>query len=339
MAVAEALEMANLANWDVSVEPMMALPRGSKCEECSAPLNGTHDEMCAIGDHEGLDFSRKVLPDDCVVPLPVHKHRAVVRTNPFTGEREVLSVGGVNYTPISNEIMGATLQAILDDSGAIVDTAGSLRGGLDTFITARMPKGILVGGVDAVEMNIAGLNYFEPGRSSEFLITPVRVVCANTQAAALANFRSRWTFRHSPTAPARVSEAREKLGITFDYVDAFSAEAEKMINAQLTIADLEKVCREIWPAPDKDATDKVRERDADFMRLIKKVFKGETNANIGKGNTGSHWSGWATLTEVADHWIDVPGDAENANTVRAERALLGATARIKSQAFKLLQVA
>ncbi|SDC25385.1 DUF932 domain-containing protein [Actinokineospora iranica] len=340
MTTTEALKLARLDNWNVSMEPLMALPTGTICVECSAVLDSQHDDMCSVGDHEGLDDTRTVTKDDCVNPVMVPHHRAVVRTNPFTGKRETLSVGGLEYTPIQNETMAETLQAILDESGAIVDTAGSLRDGLDTFVTARMPEGILVGGVDAVELHLAGFNYFQPGKSSEFLITPVRVVCANTQAAALGNHKSRWAVRHSPNAPARILEAREALKLSFDYRDAFADEAEKMLKEQLTIREFEKVCREIWPQPAGEAPPVVKERDDALMGTLKKLFRGDTNANIIKGKTGTHWAGYQTIVEYIDHHAAIIGGGEDSARIRAERALLGKDApERKQKAFKLLQVA
>lgn len=339
MTVAEALKLAKLDNWNVRMEPLVAAVPNGKCVECAQPKGETHDDECATGDHDGEDDTRIVDEHDTAIPVEVPFHRAVVRDNPGNGLPEVLSVGGLDYTPISNEVMGETLQAILDTSGAIVDTAGSLRDGLDTFITARLPKGIMVGGVDPIELNLAGLNYFQPGKSSEFLITPVRVVCANTQAAALAHYRSRYTIRHSPNAPQRIQEAREALKITFDYRDAFAEEAEKMIRADLTIKNFEKLCREIWPQPTEDANTAVKERDDQRTSTLLSIFKGGTNENIrGKSTKGTHWSGYQTVVEYMDHFAPVR-DQENAARIRAERALMGKALETKELAFKLFQVA
>lgn len=339
MTVADALKAAKLDNWDVRMEPLVAAVATDRCPECAARLGKQHEDTCVTGDHDGEDDTRTVDEHDTSVPLGVPHHRAVTRVNPFTGLREVLSVGGMDYTPISNELMGETLAAILDQSGAIVDTAGSLRGGLDTFITARMPKGILVGGVDQIELNLAGLNYFQPGRSSEFLVTPVRVVCANTQAAALGNHQSRWAFRHSPSAPVRVAEAREALKITFDYADAFHAEAEKMIKESLAIKKFEELCREIWPKPADDARQDVKDRDDELTSTLLTIYKGDTNSNIRKGNRGNYWTGFQTVAEYLDHFAPVRGEAEDAARTRAERAVLGRGREVKHQAFKLFQVA
>ncbi|SES49110.1 phage/plasmid-like protein TIGR03299 [Actinokineospora terrae] len=338
MTVADALKLAKLDNWDVRLDPAASPSTGTQCPECSAKLGATHGDMCEIGDHEGEDDTRLVVEDDCVEWLTTDDYRAVTRISPFTGKRELLSFVGPEYTPISNELMGETLVAILDQSGAVVDTAGALRGGKETFITARIPKGIMVGGVDPVQMNLAALGYFHQGRANEFLATMVRVVCANTQTAAIHGHVSRWAFRHTPSGPDKVANARDALKITFDYADAFAEEAEKMIGQDLAIKEFEALCREIWPAPADDARSDVKERDDLLTTELMTIFKGDTNANIGgRRKKGTHWSGFQTIGEYIDHRAPVAG--ENAATARAERALMGRGNQIKHQAFKLFQVA
>jgi len=53
---------------------------------------------------------------------------ATVRTNPFTGQPEALGVVGGGYLPLQNEDHAEFLNLLADQSGAVFDTAGSLRG-------------------------------------------------------------------------------------------------------------------------------------------------------------------------------------------------------------------
>jgi hypothetical protein len=102
-----------------------------------------------------------------------------------------------------------------DESGAaFLETAGSMRGGADVFVTMKLPTTMLVGGVDELDVNIAILNNHIGTRAITGLITPTRIVCANTQRAALANARSSFKIRHTERAADRVHQAREQLGLT-----------------------------------------------------------------------------------------------------------------------------
>ena len=146
---------------------------------------------------------------------------ATVRTNPFTGEPEALGVVGGGYTPLQNEDHAEFLNLLADESGAIFDTAGSLRGGRQVFITMQLPNSLTIGGTDRVDLNIAALNSHDGSSAFRILVTPVRVVCANTQSAALRNHESSFSIRHTRNAKAAVQAARDALGLTFTYVDAF----------------------------------------------------------------------------------------------------------------------
>src|SRR5882757_4171398 len=116
----------------------------------------------------------------------------------------------------------------------------------------KFPTGVRVGGVDAVNLYLCALSSHDGSRALTGLATPVRVVCANTQAAALANHRASFTIRHTRGAKFALGEARRALQLTFDHFDAFQVEAEKMINESLSDDQFHDVARTVW-AVDADA--------------------------------------------------------------------------------------
>ena len=167
----------------------------------------TAEDALRLGHLGGWDV-RKValtateLSEDGVHSIAVPDHFATVRTSPFTGHPEALGVVGRGYTPLQNEEHCEFLNRLADESGAIFDTAGSLRGGRQVFVTMRLPETMRVGGVDDVTVNIAALNSHDGSMAFRLLVTPVRVVCANTQAAALRDARVVYSSRRPPH-PAR----------------------------------------------------------------------------------------------------------------------------------------
>lgn len=335
MTVDQAMELAKLGEWNVRTEPLMALVPGHQCVECGHLQGDRHDDLCATGDHDGVDDSRLVDEHDTAIPTEVPDHKAVVRDNPESRKPEVLGVSGLDYTPIQNEQLAEMVKAITDQSEGFVETAGSLRGGRDVFITTKLPEGLTVGGVDALDLYLAGMNTHDGRRALRLITTPVRVVCANTQAAALDNYRSSFTIRHTPGAHKRVQEAREALQLTWSYAQEFQAEAEKMITEKLTIKAFEKLCREIWPKPDDEASTVLKDADDKRMADLLGLFRtADTQENI----RGTRWAGYQAITELVDHFAPVK-DTENAATVRAERALFGQAKAVKEKAFELLAVA
>jgi phage/plasmid-like protein (TIGR03299 family) len=149
------------------------------------------------------------------------------------------------YQPFQNEALVDYLHTLTDESGACLDTAGSMRGGADVVVTMKLPTTMLVGGIDELDVNIAFLNNHTGNRAITGLITPTRIVCANTQRAALANARSSFKIRHTANAGDRVQQAREQLGLTWKYVAEFQTQAERMINESLEEVEFRKVCDQI----------------------------------------------------------------------------------------------
>ena len=78
---------------------------------------------------------------------PAEGAYATIRDNPFeVGQVDVLGIVGETYRPVQNEEMTDILNILVDESGAVFDTAGSLRGGTQTFVTMKLPGHMLIGG-------------------------------------------------------------------------------------------------------------------------------------------------------------------------------------------------
>jgi phage/plasmid-like protein (TIGR03299 family) len=242
---------------------------------------------------------------------------ATVRTNPFTGQPEALGVVGGGYTPLQNEDHAEFLNLLADQSGAIFDTAGSLRGGRQVFITMQLPDSLSVGGTDRVDLNIAALNSHDGSSAFRIVVTPVRVVCANTQSAALRNYESSFSIRHTRNAKAAVQAARDALGLTFTYVEAFEAEAERLIQTAMTDAAFDALVTDVFGAVGSNATKRVREAEQRRRRRLHWLF---TDADTQAGIRDTAWAGYQAVAEYVDHFAPVRAKGEEA-AARATRLL------------------
>jgi len=261
---------------------------------------------------------------------------ATVRDNPFTGHPEALGVVGAGYEPLQNEDHAEFLNNLADQSGAVFDTAGSLRGGRQVFITMQLPDTLRVGGTDAVALNIAALNSHDGSGAFRVLVTPVRVVCANTQAAALAAHASSFSIRHTRNAKAAVAAARDALGLTFAYAEAFEAEAERLIHTTLTDGAFEDLIEATFGPLDPDASERTKQADAERHDALSFLFHdAETQAGI----RGTAWAGYQAVAEYVDHYAPVRAKG-NAAAVRASRLLTSdAPTKTKHRAWTALTAA
>src|SRR5690606_36635049 len=118
---------------------------------------------------------------------------ATVRTYPISQADEPLGVVGKGYHVFQNTDTAEMLDLLVDESGAHLETAGALRGGRETFVTMKLPEAMVLdvpGGTDQTDLYISALNSHVGWGAFRLVVTPVRIVCANTQSAALASAKS-----------------------------------------------------------------------------------------------------------------------------------------------------
>jgi phage/plasmid-like protein (TIGR03299 family) len=281
-----------------------------------------------------------LLDDTGVRTVPVPGRWVTIRSNPVTGRDELIgATGGIvgdRYTPFQNEQLADLLTALVDVSGAVIDTMGSLHRGRDVFIAMRLPEHIVVGGIDPVEQYLIVTNNHDGTSAITALISPVRVVCRNTLRAALGAARSSVKIRHTATAGQRIQQARDTLGIAWRYTAAFQQAADAMIDQTLTDREFARICAQLWPAPDPGDPPRSHTLHARRTATLRFLFD---EADTTKAIRGTAWAGYQAVTEYLDHYAPVAGRGSRAKTLnRAARTVSsGAIAELKQHAFTLLQ--
>jgi phage/plasmid-like protein (TIGR03299 family) len=292
----EALRFAHLADWNVRKAPLF------------------------VEGKEGL--------------IEVADKFATVRDNPFEDKMDILGVVGNKYEPIQNEDHADLLDALVDESGAHFETAGSLKGGRQTFITMKLPEHINIGGVDAVETYIAALNSHDGSKAFQFIVTPIRIVCANTQAAALRSAKSRFSVRHTKKgAEGIIAQARDTLNMTFKYLDEFQNEAEKLIQKSMDDSAFYDIVEQLYPLIE-DPSETIRMRTENHRTSLMSLFMDSPTATQIRGTA---WAGYQAVTEYLDHFATTQGKESDAQAYhRAMAVATGTSDELKSKAFALL---
>lgn len=291
----EALRLAHLNGWDVH----------------KVPIYG------ARTDKSGMAARTIELPDTFMT----------VRTNPFTGEFEGLGTVGKLWTPFQNEELCESLDAIVDESGAHYHTAGSLEGGRKVFVSMKMPEGILVGGEDPVDMYLIASTAHDGTGSTMFMVSPVRPVCKNTLDAAVGAAKRRWSMRHTSGIDGKVQTAREELGMAWAYTETVEATFNKMIAAEFSEKQMDKMLKELIKDPETESEGWVA-RAAGQRGAVMDIFLNKDTCEVGRG---TKWAAYNAVAEYVD-WYR-PGSPER----RAREALgIGVNQAVKPKAFKML---
>lgn len=235
----------------------------------------------------------------------------MVFTNPVTKLVQKIGTVGKKYTPIQMEDVVDFAEGVVDEGGAHFETAGSLRNYSQTFLTLKLPRTMVLRGLDGREdISEWYLSIFNSHNGSSALtstISNVRVVCANTQDANIKGAKSTFKIQHSKNWGNKIALAREALGLFFVYEEAF----ENAVQAQ-------------------------NEVDA-----LTALFN---NSPTIKGTpiAGTKWAAYNAVSEYQDHVAGVRGagdDQEAQAILRATRTLsqvASGTSGMKNDAWALL---
>ncbi|QKY79913.1 hypothetical protein PQD13_gp01 [Gordonia phage Clawz] len=308
MTAEEALNAAHLAGWNVRKVPEYA-----------------HLEP--------------TITDDGVTPgVQLETGRfSTIRTNPVNGADELLGSGlGSGYTVIQNEEHADLLNTLIDESGAHFETAGALGNGSTVFLSMKMPRDLqIVGheGIDTTNLYVVAQNSHDGTSAFRLMVTPVRVVCANTLRAAFGNKLSSFSIRHTTNAKQNIQLAREALGLTWAYADEFEKAAARMIEVEINKQQAVDTVRSVMKYTDKGVTDRIKRSQEERTSEIITLW---TSADTQKNLRGTAYGLYNAFAEWVDHFAPVYGEADN-ESVRASRVAKGGEAsRIKEAAWREL---
>ncbi len=293
----------------------------------------TADDALTAANMKGWNVRKEAMTTASGIEVP--NRVATVRTDPTTGDTRYLGYVGHGYVIQQNEETFGFLDDIVDVSGAHYDTAGYLKDGARVFTSLKLPEGIRIAGEDAVDLYLLATNGHDGFTPFTIAVTPIRLACTNQLTMALRTARQSWKIRHTTHMAGRVAEARESLALTFEYVDAFTAEMEMLLDQSFTDAAFAELTRELFPdAPSgiEAHQQKVDEKRDDLMHLFAEA---ETN-EFGRG---TKYAAYNAFTEYADWFTPVRGEDAD-GTKRATRSMTSDTIQaFKNNALRAVQMA
>lgn len=230
--------------------------------------------------------------------IPVDDQFTVV--DDATDEPLPNTIVGKKYTIVQNVEATEFLTNLVADGEAKFETAGALRNFRQIFLSMDLPEDMILdaeGVHDVVRLYIVGINSHDGSGKFQVVCTPWRPECANTVRFGTRDAVTSWGTSHTRNAKQRWAEARRTLGLTFEYREAYKAEAEEMIHTPLTTGQLAKVIDDLWPVAD-DAKDFVKARATERREAILGLY--ETAPSI-TNVRGTAWGGFQAITDHLDH--------------------------------------
>ena len=236
----------------------------------------------------------------------------VIRNNPFNGGTDVLSVVGSRYKVVQNEDLFSFADNILDgDSRCAWESAGSIKNGKVVFGSLTVPREMVLdpqGANDTTKLYLIVFTSHDGSVAVQAAITPVRVVCQNTLNLAMRTAKQSFKIRHTQSAEGKIAIARETLGLTLGYFDAFEKEVQSLFAAEITDKQFNDIITKVYPKPADDASKIAKTKwDNKMVTLSDLYFNSPTNANI----KGTKWGAFNALTERLDYFRPTRGNSDS----------------------------
>lgn len=144
---------------------------------------------------------------------------------------------GSKYKPIQNAEGFEFLDTVLGEFGARYETCGSIRGGRNVWMQARLPKSIQVQANDPVDCYaMFTLDHTGAGANKCFPTT-VRTVCANTYRLACGGRGKGISLSHVGDIKGAIAEGRKALGLAVKGFESFGNAAAAMVRAKVNVVE------------------------------------------------------------------------------------------------------
>jgi phage/plasmid-like protein (TIGR03299 family) len=200
-----------------------------------------------------------------------------------------LSIVSDIYKPFQNRQAFTFMDNLVDSGDAKYETAMSLRGGRVVALTMHVPMDVLIGGEDRHEAYLLlRTTHDGSGRISVYVVM-IRVVCMNTLTWAIQGASHSWGVTHTANVEGKVSEARDQLGLTFKYAQAFKQEGNALLNVSVTDDEIVKLL--------EGAMKPKARRDDEIEAILENYRTSDTVANY----RGTGWGFINALTEYQEH--------------------------------------
>lgn len=211
-------------------------------------------------------------------------------------DNKVLAVVSTGYSIVQNSEAFAFTDELLGKKGVKYETAGSLFGGRQVWLLAKM-DGINVLG-DQVDPYLVFTNSHDGSTGVRVAITPVRVVCNNTLTMAINGATRVWSTVHKGDIQEKLYEAQETLKKVTTYLDRMPEIAEKMADTNIYMDEVEEFLSEMFPL-DKDTAGPIKIKNVDRMRNTLYTLW-TTTPDIQKFQ-GTAWGMYNALSDMVGH--------------------------------------
>lgn len=245
-----------------------------------APTSDKALEMAGLG---WTVESHDVYVNGLVVP----NAKANVRSD----NSSVLGIVSDRYRIVQNQDAFSFTDSLISSGDVRYETAGSLKDGRLVWMLARLNENTTILG-DKVDPYICFTNTHDGSGSVRIMMTPVRVVCANTLNIAINSASRQWSATHVGDFERKLEDAQKTLLLAKDYMVALDEEANKLVDIRVTPATWEEFIHELMPESKEMSQRQIITLESRREQLRKTILADDIRKFTG--------TGWAVVNAVTD---------------------------------------
>lgn len=227
--------------------------------------------------------------------------RWVAHVRDYDGK--MVGVTGPNYSVVQPRAAFEFAEELIQQGGAVWDTAMTLRDGSVNIGCLKLPGDIIIAGIESERHTpyLMVANSFDGSMAFTLTISWVRAVCMNTVNWSISSAMRRLVLRHTASIEGRLQEAREALALTYKFGAELDALAQQLLAIPVTTGIAERVVGKLIPTPKpKDADD-----DGANIKLRTERAQQKRDAIISNWKTADNLdairpTGWGLLNAITE---------------------------------------
>jgi phage/plasmid-like protein (TIGR03299 family) len=277
-----------------------------------------------------------------VVAEPIHRPNGEVipgfvnNTRSDTGESLGVVSDGYRLVQVGDCLQ--FVDTLVNSSGAKYHTGGSIRRGRHIFAAAKLPGSHMVVPDDVIDHYLLMVNAYDGSMGLHLRWTDIRVVCANTETAALGQATNyQYTVHHVGDINAQLKQARQALGMAHKYFEVANKTYKAMAAVEIDQMAIEKFLGGFLPFYTSDrATPEVVDSENKSITKARARIQELVEIGVGTEIPGVKGTVWG-LYNAATEWIDHVRTSNKDGSIRvgaAEAAVIGVGQDYRNKAMK-----
>jgi phage/plasmid-like protein (TIGR03299 family) len=219
--------------------------------------------------------------------------KALVRMS----DLKILDTVGPDWNPIQNKQAFEFFHEFVLSGDMNMHTAGSLKGGQQTWALAKVNESFDIFGGDVVESYLLFSNPHKYGQGVNIRFTPIRVVCNNTLTMSL-NGHANMGYKSGHRSEFNADQVKETLGLAHSKFAEYKKMAEFLGGKRVTGEALIEYFATVFPKTTNNARPEKVEDLSRNAQLAHAAMATQPGADFAPE---SWWQAFNAATYVTDH--------------------------------------